>query len=75
MLQFENLVIDRFVNYVFIKENLDRQLTTAGRDRQKFLSEGETNKAALEKRLSEIDQELRNGNDIVLEYGREVPEP
>ena len=73
MLQFENLVIDRFVNYVFIKENLDRQLTTAGRDRQKFLSEGETNKAALEKRLSEIDQELRNGNDIVLEYGRKYP--
>ena len=73
MLQFQDLIVDRFVNYVFIEENLNRQLTTAGRGIQKFLSEGEASKADLEKRRSDIDQELRNGNEIVFEYGKKYP--
>ena len=69
MVQFEDLVVDRFVKYVFTEENVERQLATAGRDRQKFLSEGEAKKADLEKKLREIDQEIRNGNETVLKYG------
>ena len=73
MVQFENLVVDRFKKYVFTEENLKRQLATAGRDRQKFLSEGEAKKADLEKKLREIDQEIRNGNETVLKYGTKFP--
>ena len=73
MVKFEDLIVDRFINYVFTEENVERQLATAGRDRQKFLSEGEARKADLEKKLREIDQEIRNGNETVLKYGTKFP--
>ena len=73
MVQFEDLIVKRFAKYVFTEENLERQLATAGRDRQNFLREGDAKKADLEKRLSEIEQEIRNGNDTVLKYGTRYP--
>ena len=69
MLWFQALIFDRLTNYIFTKENLERQVRSAAKGGREFLQEEGANKRALERRLRKIDQELQNCNETVRKFG------
>ena len=70
MLQFQNLIFHRLVHYVFIPENLKRQIRSAAKGVEGLLRKEEATRKTLQSRLDKIEEELKNGNDLALRYGQ-----
>ena len=70
--RFQDLICDRLVKYIFTQENLERQVKSAAKSSKGFLQKEEANSKALQSRLDTIEEQLRNGNGLVLEFGKKL---